>query len=83
MEQKFSKVAEVRTVFKTPFTERLQINYLDSFPVVTDGESGITTANQNGNGSSKALMDPWGNPFLVILDHDLDGDVEAQTLGCG
>lgn len=64
------------------------INYLESFAVVDDGEGGgITLANVNGNPSgggggnavSKALVDPWGNPFIIGFDHDLNGDIEAPA----
>ena len=63
------------------------IDYLESFAVVTDGEGGgITLANVGGNPSgdganatSKVLVDPWGNPFIIGFDHDLNGDVEAPA----
>jgi len=63
------------------------VNYLSAFPTVADGEGGLVLANINGNPSgggsgnaaTKSLMDPWGNPFIVLFDHDLDGNIEAPV----
>lgn len=63
------------------------INYLSSFPTESNGKGGLVLANiqgnANGGGSTnaatKSLMDPWGNPFIVLFDHDLNGDVGAPA----
>ena len=62
-------------------------NYLSTFPTESSGKGGLVLANiqgdPNGGGSNNAattsLMDPWGNPFIVLFDHDLNGDVEAPV----
>jgi len=65
---------------------KAKVNLLDYFEV-TDKYDGLIKAssgsqgNGNGgkksgqNGTTKALVDPWGTPYIIIMDHDFDGEI--------
>lgn len=60
------------------------INYLDGFMQAKSGDSGkmIHGIDYETNPLEPAIYDPWGQPFIVILDTDKDG-VIANPLRSG
>ena len=62
-----------------------KINFMPKMKISKNGESGLVRANINGSNGGNAIIktfaDPWGNPYVVIFDHNLDGVLEGFTVG--
>jgi len=55
-----------------------QIRFIE-LPTATDGKGGITF---DSAGKPEAILDPWGNPYHVVIDYDYD-DTLPNPFGAG
>lgn len=62
-----------------------KINFIPEMQISTTGKSGFVKANINGSNAGNAVIktfaDAWGNPYVVLFDHNYDNVINGFSVG--